>query len=46
MPDTHLAALMRENGERILYTRDSGLRRSISPMPAARSPEDPIEGAS
>ncbi len=27
VPDTHLAALMRENGVRILYTRDSGFRR-------------------
>lgn len=27
VPDTHLAALMRENGVRILYTRDRGFRR-------------------
>jgi toxin-antitoxin system PIN domain toxin len=27
VPDAHLAALMRENGVRILYTRDSGFRR-------------------
>jgi hypothetical protein len=27
VPDTHLASLMRENGVRILYTRDSGFRR-------------------
>jgi uncharacterized protein len=27
VPDTHLAALMRENGVRILYTRDKGFRR-------------------
>ena len=27
VPDTHLAALMRENGVRTLYTRDSGFRR-------------------
>ena len=26
-PDVHLASLMRENGVRILYTRDSGFRR-------------------
>ena len=27
VPDVHLASLMRENGVRILYTRDSGFRR-------------------
>ena len=27
VPDTHLATLMRENGVRILYTRDRGFRR-------------------
>jgi toxin-antitoxin system PIN domain toxin len=27
VPDTHLAALLRESGVRILYTRDSGFRR-------------------
>jgi len=27
VPDTHLAALMRENGVRILYTRDRDFRR-------------------
>jgi uncharacterized protein len=27
VPDMHLAALMRENGVRILYTRDRGFRR-------------------
>jgi uncharacterized protein len=27
VPDTHLAALMRENGVRILYTRDRNFRR-------------------
>jgi len=27
VPDTHLASLMRENGIRILYTRDRGFRR-------------------
>jgi len=27
VPDTHLAALMRQNGVRILYTRDRGFRR-------------------
>jgi len=27
VPDTHLAALMRENGVRVLYTRDRGFRR-------------------
>ena len=27
VPDTHLASLMRENGVRILYTRDKGFRR-------------------
>jgi uncharacterized protein len=27
VPDAHLAALMRDNGVRILYTRDSGFRR-------------------
>jgi len=27
VPDAHLAALMRENGVRILYTRDRGFRR-------------------
>lgn len=27
VPDTHLAALMREHGVRILYTRDRGFRR-------------------
>ena len=27
VPDTHLASLMRENGVRILYTRDRGFRR-------------------
>jgi toxin-antitoxin system PIN domain toxin len=27
VPDTHLAALMRDNGVRILYTRDRGFRR-------------------
>jgi toxin-antitoxin system PIN domain toxin len=27
VPDTHLAALMRENGVRTLYTRDRGFRR-------------------
>lgn len=27
VPDTHLAALMRQNGVRVLYTRDRGFRR-------------------
>lgn len=27
VPDTHLAALLRENGVRVLYTRDRGFRR-------------------
>ncbi len=27
VPDTHVATLMRENGVRILYTRDRGFRR-------------------
>lgn len=27
VPDAHLAALMRDNGVRILYTRDKGFRR-------------------
>jgi toxin-antitoxin system PIN domain toxin len=27
VPDTHLAALLRANGVRVLYTRDSGFRR-------------------
>ncbi len=27
VPDTHLATLLRENGVRILYTRDRGFRR-------------------
>jgi len=27
VPDVHLAALMRENGVRVLYTRDHGYRR-------------------
>jgi predicted nucleic acid-binding protein len=27
VPDTHLASLKRQNGVRILYTRDSGFRR-------------------
>jgi predicted nucleic acid-binding protein len=27
VPDTHLATLMRENGVRVLYTRDRDFRR-------------------
>src|SRR5262252_5274098 len=41
VPDTHLATLMRQNGVRVIYTRDRGFRRfpdidAVDPFESAR----------
>jgi hypothetical protein len=43
VPDAHLAALMRQNGVRVIYTRDRGYRRfpditAVDPFAAPTSP--------
>jgi len=41
VPDAHLAALMRQHGVRVMYSRDRGFRRFDFIEAATRSPEPP-----